>query len=138
MGLFGKKKIEDKIEGKDQKVSKTVVNEKKAEKKNNDKKADVPTVGDSYGVVIAPIVTEKSHSISQEDKYLFRVSSKANKKGIKRAIENMYKVDVEKVNVLTVSKKKRTIKYDRGYQKAYKKAIVTLKKGQSITAFEGV
>ncbi|MCK4635486.1 MAG: 50S ribosomal protein L23 [Candidatus Moranbacteria bacterium] len=138
MGLFGKKKIEDKIEGKEQEVSQVVVDEKKAEKKNNGKKIEVPTVGDSYGVVISPIVTEKSHSINQEGKYLFRVSSKANKRDIKRAIENMYKVDVDKVNVLTVSKKKRTIKYDRGYQKAYKKAIVTLKKGQSIIAFEGV
>ena len=89
------------------------------------------------GIVISPIMTEKSHGMSQEGKYLFKVSSKVNKNSIKKAIEEMYKVNVEKVNVLTVSKKKRTIKYDRGYQKTYRKAIVTLKEGQSITVFEG-
>lgn len=131
MGLFSKKKTEDKVEDKSPKV---------------DEKADVKKVEDSpvlvsdsvNKVVISPIMTEKSHAMSDKGKYLFKISSKATKKNIKGAIEEMYKVNVDKINVLTVSKKKRTVKYDRGYQKSYKKAIVTFKKGQSISVFEGV
>lgn len=128
MGLFGKKKTEDKVEDKVQ---------KKVEDNSAVKKTDMLVSGDEYGIIISSIVTEKSHKMSQEGKYLFKVSSGARKSDIKKSIEGVYKVDVDKVNVLTVSNKRRTIKYDRGYQKAYKKAIVTLGEGQSITVFEG-
>lgn len=133
MGLFSKGTTEDKVEKKDQKKTETVKGGKKTDKKTDDE-----VIGSGYGVIIAPIVTEKSHQMTKEGKYLFKVFPKVTKKEIKKTIERMYSVNVIKVNVSIVSKKKRTIKYDKGYQKAYKKAIVTLKKGQSISAFDGV
>lgn len=127
MGLFSKKKTEDKVEKQTQ--------DKVVKKESKDVNS---LVSGGYGVIIRPIVTEKSHVMSQSGKYMFEVSFNANKSNVKEAVEEMYKVNVDKVNVSIVSNKKRTIKYDRGYQKKYKKAIVTLKEGQSITAFEGV
>lgn len=125
MGLFSKNKTEDKVEEKVQK------------KANKDGVGRLnSSILSDYGIIISPITTEKSHKMSQERKYLFKISSKYSRYNIKKVVEEMYKVNVDKVNVLFVSNKKRTIKYDRGYQKAYKKAIVTLKEGQSITVFE--
>ncbi len=129
MGLFSKKTTEDKVKDVSPKVS----------EKGDSKDVINSLVSDTaQKVIINPIMTEKSHAMSDNGKYLFKVFSKTTKRSIKKAIEDIYKVNVYKINVLTVSKKKRTIKYDRGYQKSYKKAVVTLKKGQSIPVFEGV
>jgi large subunit ribosomal protein L23 len=139
MGLFGTSKTEDKTAKTDQKKSTVVEGIKKTTKvKKNTKKSDSDIVGSGYGVIMSPIVTEKAHIMSKNGKYLFKVFPKSTKKEIKEAIERMYQVEVMKVNSSIVAKKKRTIKYNKGYQKTYKKAVITLKSGQHIAAFEGV
>lgn len=88
-------------------------------------------------VLIAPIITEKAISKISEGRYTFKVASKTNKVIIAKAIANLYKVKVVKVNVMN---KKSEKVYSRGKlagsRKPYKKAIITLKKGQKIPGFE--
>ena len=139
MGIFGKKE-----DNKEESAKKTVTETKKADKKKTpSKKAEkakddyVSTVG-AYNTIIAPIVTEKSHAMVANHKYTFRVAKDAKKTVVKKVVEEMYGVTVENVNMVVVKPKRRTVKYDRGYQKFYKKAIVTVKEGDHITVFEGV
>ena len=87
---------------------------------------------DSYAVVTSPLRTEKGTGILPFNKYLFCVDRKANKIEIKRAIEEIYKVKVERVNTLTVGGKKRRVRFVEGKTSDWKKAIVTLKQGDKI------
>ena len=85
-----------------------------------------------------PIITEKATILSEQNKTVFRVHEKANKTIIKKNIEKLFKVNVIKINIL---KKKTKIKMKQGrkaYKAGYKKAIVTLKKGQSIDLTTGI
>tara|TARA_B100001250_G_scaffold402289_1_gene415204 strand:- start:348 stop:641 length:294 start_codon:yes stop_codon:yes gene_type:complete len=91
-----------------------------------------------YDKIISPIVTEKSTNISEQNKIVFKVPSKANKKNLKKSIEKIFKVNVTKVNIIN---KKNRIKITRGKKikvKGYKKAIITLKKGQNIDLTTGI
>ncbi len=91
-----------------------------------------------YDKIISPIVTEKSTNISEQNKIIFKVPTKANKKNLKKNIEKIFKVNVTKVNIIN---KKNRIKLTRGKKikiKGYKKAIVTLKKGQNIDLTTGI
>ena len=92
----------------------------------------------TYDKIISPIVTEKSTSLSEQNKITFKVPSKSNKKIIKKNIEKIFKVNVTKINILN---KKSRIKNTRGRKvkiSGYKKAIITLKKGQSIDLTTGI
>ena len=85
-----------------------------------------------YDKIISPIVTEKSTNLSEQNKISFKVNKKANKKNLKTNIEKIFKVNVVKVNIVN---KKTRIKTTRGKKvrvKGFKKAIITLKKGQNI------
>ncbi len=91
-----------------------------------------------YDVIVRPIITEKSESQKWEGKYTFEVHTAANKKDIKRAVEIIYEVDVEKVNVMVMPAK---INKTRGRRvivrhPVWKKAIVSLSPGQRIEALE--
>tara|TARA_Y100000590_G_C15223823_1_gene827308 strand:- start:48 stop:341 length:294 start_codon:yes stop_codon:yes gene_type:complete len=91
-----------------------------------------------YDKIISPIVTEKSTNISEQNKIIFKVPSKANKKNLKKSIEKIFKVNVTKVNIIN---KKNRIKLTRGKKikiRGYKKAIITLKKGQNIDLTTGI
>ena len=91
-----------------------------------------------YDKIISPLVTEKSTNLSEQNKIIFKVNSKANKKNLKSNIEKIFKVNVTKVNIIN---KKTRIKTTRGKKvrvKGYKKAIITLKKGQSIDLTTGI
>ena len=91
-----------------------------------------------YDKILSPIVTEKSTNLSEQNKIVFKVPVKANKKNLKTNIEKIFKVNVTKVNI--INKQNRT-KLTRGKKirvSGYKKAIVTLKKGQSIDLTSGV
>ena len=91
-----------------------------------------------YDKIISPIVTEKSTNLSEQNKISFKVNKKANKKNLKTNIEKIFKVNVVKVNIVN---KKTRIKTTRGKKvrvKGYKKAIITLKKGQSIDLTTGI
>mgnify|MGYP001167675021 CR=1 FL=1 len=91
-----------------------------------------------YDKIISPIVTEKSTNISEQNKIIFKVPRKANKKNLKKSIEKIFKVNVIKVNIIN---KKNRLKLTRGKKikiKGYKKAIITLKKGQNIDLTTGI
>ncbi|GHT43755.1 50S ribosomal protein L23 [Bacteroidia bacterium] len=96
------------------------------------------------GIIIKPIVTEKLTVISEKmsNRYGFRVSPDVNKLEIKKAVEDMYKVTVEDVNTMNYKGKlkKRYTKSGviSGRQASFKKAIVTLKKGETIDFFSNI
>lgn len=71
--------------------------------------------------------TEKGTNMLMDNKYLFKVDARANKIEIKRAVEDLYKVEVDSVNVMTVRGKKKRVRYREGMTSSWKKAIVTLK-----------
>ena len=85
-----------------------------------------------------PIITEKATSLSENNKVVFKVRDDASKKTIKKNIEKIFKVNVIKVNTITKKSKSKIIRGKIGYKKGYKKALVTLKKGQSIDLATGV
>ena len=88
--------------------------------------------------IISPNITEKSTSMSEFDKVVFKVNKKANKNSIKKSIEKIFKVNVIKVNTINIKGKKKLVKNKKSYKPGYKKAIVTLKKGQSIDLATGI
>ena len=79
-----------------------------------------------------PIVTEKATILSEQNKTVFKVHSGANKRSIKKNIEKLFKVNVLKVNILNTKKKTKIKQGKLSTKPGYKKAIITLKKGQSI------
>ena len=91
-----------------------------------------------YDKILAPLVTEKSTNLSEQNKIVFKVPTRANKKNLKNNIEKIFKVNVTKINI--INKQNRT-KFTRGRKvrvSGYKKAIITLKKGQSIDLTTGI
>lgn len=91
-----------------------------------------------YRVLRKPLVTEKSTSLLQDNKYTFEVDPEANKTEIKQAVESLFKVKVEKVNTMNVKGKLKRVRRIQGRTPDRKKAIVTLKKGDKIEIFEGM
>ena len=91
-----------------------------------------------YDKIISPFVTEKSTNLSEQNKIVFKVPSTANKKNLKDNIEKIFKVNVTKINIIN---KQNRIKLTRGKKvkvSGFKKAIITLKKGQSIDLTTGI
>ncbi len=93
-----------------------------------------------YDVIRRPITTERAMRLAEQGKYTFEVAPAANKIQIKQAVETIFKVNVVRVNTITVPGKKR-----RGWRRPYysstpkwKKAIVTLQEGQRIEFYAGV
>ena len=79
-----------------------------------------------------PVITEKSTTNAQFNKYVFEVRNDANKKTVKETIEETYKVKVEKLNSLNVKSKHKVFKGQRGSRSELKRIIVTLKEGSTI------
>ena len=88
--------------------------------------------------IISPIVTEKSTSLSEFNKIVFKVEKNASKNSIKKSIEKIFKVKVVKINTINLKGKTKMVKNKKAYKPSYKKAIVTLKKGQSIDLSTGI
>ena len=91
-----------------------------------------------YDKILSPIVTEKSTNLSEHNKIVFKVPTSANKINLKKNIEKIFKVNVTKINI--INKQNRT-KLTRGRKvkvSGFKKAIITLKKGQSIDLTTGI
>ena len=84
-------------------------------------------------IIIAPVITERSAILEQEGKYVFKVDTKANKVQIKQAIEKIFNVKVESVNTLNSHPKKKRVGRYTGMTNKYKKAIVKLAKGSTIS-----
>ena len=91
-----------------------------------------------FDKIISPHITEKSTNLSEQNKIIFKVPNKANKKNLKKNIEKIFKVSVTKINI--INKKTRVKTTNRGSKKisGFKKAIVTIKKGQSIDLTSGI
>jgi|TARA_Y100000389_G_scaffold177880_1_gene190547 large subunit ribosomal protein L23 len=91
-----------------------------------------------YDKILSPLVTEKTTNLSEQNKIVFKVPNGANKKNLKTNIEKIFKVNVTKINI--INKQNRT-KLTRGKKvrvSGFKKAIITLKKGQSIDLTTGI
>jgi large subunit ribosomal protein L23 len=91
-----------------------------------------------YDKILAPHITEKSTNMSEQNKIVFKVPLKANKNNLKKNIEKIFKVNVTKINIIN---KKSKIKITRGRKvkvSGFKKAIVTIKKGQNIDLTTGI
>ena len=88
--------------------------------------------------IISPNITEKSTSMSEFNKVVFKVNKKANKNFIKKSIEKIFKVNVIKINTINIKGKTKLVRNKKSYKSGYKKAIVTLKKGQSIDLETGI
>tara|TARA_B110000240_G_C13067147_1_gene270072 strand:- start:204 stop:497 length:294 start_codon:yes stop_codon:yes gene_type:complete len=85
-----------------------------------------------------PIITEKATILSEQNKTVFKVHSGANKVSIKKNIEKLFKVTVVKVNIINQKRKKKIKQGKLSVKPGYKKAIITLKKGQSIDLSAGI
>ena len=85
-----------------------------------------------YEIIYAPIITERTAAMANENKYAFKVDPKANKTQIKQAVEKIFDVKVEKVNTINVRPRKKRVGRYTGLTNRKKKAIVTLKEGSSI------
>ena len=92
---------------------------------------------DVHDILIAPVVSEKSYSLIEGNKYSFRVHEKAHKTQIRQAVEQLFEVHVEGVNVLKVQSKPKRRGAQRGKKAGWKKAIVQLREGERIEIFEG-
>lgn len=79
-----------------------------------------------YDVIIKPVISERSMDIAQDKKYTFKVAVDANKTEIKQAVEEIFGVEVKKVNVMNMDGKLKRMGRTEGRRSAYKKAIVTL------------
>ena len=92
---------------------------------------------DARSIIIRPIVSEKSYSLMELNRYTFEVDKRATKPHIADAIEEIFGVTVTSVNTMNVSGKPRRLRYNKGITRTWKKAVVTLKDGDKIDLFEG-
>jgi large subunit ribosomal protein L23 len=88
-------------------------------------------------VLLAPVVSEKSYELIEQRKYAFRVHPDAHKTQIRQAVEELFEVRVQAVNVIKVQSKPKRRGLIRGQKPGWKKAIVQLREGDSIEIFEG-
>ena len=91
-----------------------------------------------YDKIYSPILTEKSTALSDQNKVVFRVPVKANKVNLKKSIEKIFKVDVIKINIINKQSRNKLTRGRKVKVQGYKKAIITLKKGQSIDLTTGI
>ena len=88
-------------------------------------------------VLLAPVVSEKSYSLINDNKYSFRIHPDAHKTQVRQAVEELFEVKVERVNILKVQAKPKRRGMSKGVRPGWKKAIVQLAEGESIEIFEG-
>ena len=91
-----------------------------------------------YDRILSPLVTEKSTNQSEMNKIVFKVNRFLNKKSVKKSIEKIFKVNVIKVNIINKQSRSKMVRGKKVKVKGYKKAIVTLKKGQNIDLTTGI
>ena len=92
----------------------------------------------SFDVILAPVITEKATILSEQNKVVFRVAKDSTKDEIARAVEELFKVQVIKVNTLVTKGKTKRFRGRVGVRSDVKKAIVTLAEGQSIDVTTGL
>jgi large subunit ribosomal protein L23 len=110
----------------------------KAPKAPKAKKASTGINAKALDAIVSPVVTEKSTLAGQFGKYTFKVSGCASKTTIKQAVESIFGVNVTKINVSNFDGKQKVFKGRLGQRNSYRKAVVTLKQGQSIDLSSGI
>ena len=118
--------------GKVEKIRKTDKSEKGDEKKK------IKKYGNAYKVLVKPLITEKATNLGAENKYVFEVSTQANKIEIAKAINEVYGIKPVSVNIVKVKGKKIRNGRTLGSRKDWKKAIIKLPEGKTIKVYEGV
>jgi large subunit ribosomal protein L23 len=88
-------------------------------------------------VLLAPVVSEKSYSLITDRKYTFKVHKDAHKTQVRQAVEELFGVRVQAVNIVKVQSKPKRRGMIRGRKPGWKKAVVQLREGESIEIFEG-
>ena len=91
-----------------------------------------------YDKILTPIITEKSTNLSEQNKIIFRVPFSANKINLKKNIEKIFKVNVTKINIVNKQNRSKITRGKKVLVQGFKKAIITLKKGQSIDLTTGI
>ena len=91
-----------------------------------------------YDTILSPIVTEKSTTLSNQNKIVFKVPDNANKKNLKKNIEKIFKVNVTKINIINKKSRNKITRGRKVKVMGYKKAIITLQKGQNIDLTTGI
>ena len=91
-----------------------------------------------FDLIISPQITEKSTALSEFNKVVFKVAKNVEKNAIKKIVEKMFKVNVTKINTINIKGKTKLVKGKKSYKTGFKKAILTLKKGQSIDLSTGI
>jgi len=91
-----------------------------------------------YDKILSPMVTEKTTNLSEQNKIVFKVPREANKTNLKKNIEKIFKVNVIKINIINKQNRKVVKRGKKVSEQGYKKAIITLKKGQSIDLTTGI
>tara|TARA_Y100000022_G_C13210529_1_gene357355 strand:+ start:872 stop:1165 length:294 start_codon:yes stop_codon:yes gene_type:complete len=91
-----------------------------------------------YDKILSPIVTEKSTNLSEQNKIVFKVPNSSSKTNLKKNIEKIFKVNVTKINIINKQSKKKITRGRKVKVQGYKKAIITLKKGQTIDLTTGI
>ena len=92
----------------------------------------------SYDSILNPVVTEKSTYLSEMNKVVFKVNTSADKKSVKKSIEKIFKVNVVKINIINKKGRFKSVRGKKVKVQGYKKAIITLKKGQNIDLTTGI
>lgn len=90
---------------------------------------------DPREVILRPIISERSYDLMEQNRYTFEVAKEASKIEIGQAIESIFDVTVTKVNTMNVTGKPKRVRYQKGTTRSWKKAIVSLKAGDSIELF---
>ena len=92
----------------------------------------------AYDIILAPVISEQSMEMLKDKKYTFRVAKDANKIEIKKAIEEIFKVEVEKVNTLNMLGKNKRMGVHQGKKPDWKKAVVKLRGNKTIAFFDNL
>ena len=92
----------------------------------------------AFDIIVSPNITEKATSLSEFNKIVFKVNRVASKKSIKKSIEKIFKVNVVKINTINLKGTTKIVRNKKTFRPGYKKAIITLKKGQNIDLTTGI
>lgn len=131
--------ILDIFKNKEKKIRKKVEKLEKIEKPAADlqpkavpHRAEKKILGEAYKILVKPHVTEKAGDLTSKNQYIFEVFPRSNKKQVKKAVEDVYGVDVADVHIINIHSKRRRLGRTEGWSGGYKKAIVRIKEGQKI------
>ncbi|MSR76415.1 MAG: 50S ribosomal protein L23 [Candidatus Ryanbacteria bacterium] len=120
---------------KKEKVEKHVADHESHDHDHVDSKPMTRFEGVERAVLIAPHVTERARQLSENGQYVFRIATTANKQAVRKAVERAYKVHVTDVNIITAHEKPRRRGLTEGVKRGYKKAVVALRRGETIDIF---